>query len=396
MTDRIGPAILGRSRGGGWMSNETEWLLFLDESGDFSDPAASVCIAGFLLRAEEKGEDVSWLRRLLQTSFPDVSYPPHALYLNRDGFHLANWMLRGRPPIRGIETAALERLARLVEESPSPVATAFREAIAAGELPRWQELKAVEPELRWALPTEAQALRGLVERSRMEIVRVLEEVVARYGPERVFGVAAADPRIREEDDGPARDRYLALLEVVFERVLALFRKEPPERHKIWVRAAERKVSLPWGLELHLRAADVGGAVRAAERRPPLPLAPGVKADPHVRLVAMEPPRFDAEVHPGVVIADFLANRLREPLGQAKSWNEVREAAEGRQALPLETSPRLYPDVSLPTAAADGKPRRAIAAAFCGGEVPAVGDGPGWAREQAARWIEAITGKEARR
>jgi hypothetical protein len=379
------------------MASETEWLLFLDESGDFSDPVASVCIAGFLLRAEEKGGEDLWLRGLLARRFPEVEYPPHARFLNRDAFHLANWLLRDRPDIPGVSRDSLERLAALLcEKSASRAAMACRGAIDAGKVPRWEDLAELEPELQGALPTEFQTLRGLVDRSRAAIVAVLEEVRARYGDERVFAVAGADTRIREADDGPVRDRYLALLEVVFERVLALFRKEPPERHKIWVRAAERHVSLPWGLTLHLRHFDVGQAVRAAERRPPLALSPGVGADPHVRLVPMEPPRFDGDVHPGVVIADFLANRMREPLGASSPWREVREAAGGRVALPVETPPRMYPDVSLPTVAADGLPRRAIAAAFEGREPVGLEGARGWAKEQAARWVEAINGEGARR
>jgi hypothetical protein len=59
-----------------------EWQLFIDETGEFVDPAASVSVIGWLVQHRQNREFDQSLRSALGFVFPDAAWSPHASVLN--------------------------------------------------------------------------------------------------------------------------------------------------------------------------------------------------------------------------------------------------------------------------------------------------------------------------
>ena len=197
--------------------------------------------------------------------------------------------------------------------------------------------------------------------------------------------ASVDPTDEAEAD---TDRYLRALAVLFERVYALLRGSG--EHVVWVIPATRDVRAINGwARFHLRPKDVGDRIAEAERFP-LGAPKSGERDRQVRLVAGMPRAYDGHAHGGIVLADFVANSLRLPSAQARFWSEIVEVGADAFGLSLERAAGLLAAAGpLPCIAADGAARVAVAAVMADASAkPVLPTSPGWARDQAARWVVA--------
>jgi hypothetical protein len=175
------------------------------------------------------------------------------------------------------------------------------------------------------------------------------------------------------------DPYLALLEAVIERAVALARPAAGAGSVIDVGIASRSAPLRKRAAAHAAAA---GERPGRSRREAVAETPGgevVIGKPVVE--SLSNPR----AHPGLVLADFVANHLRS-VTVAASWKDVETYAADRLRLKVQIASEPLA-ASLPSMAAWGPAREAIARA-CGGE-PALLRGEGWHAEQARAWIQAI-------
>jgi hypothetical protein len=108
-------------------------------------------------------------------------------------------------------------------------------------------------------------------------------------------------------------------------------------------------------------------------------------------------RFDAGAPTGLVLADFLSNRLFHKLrGRTQPSLELVTAQTATaMSLPLACAPvDASATRALPTICSDGLARDRIREAYLGEKVTAEGVAPSWNREQAARWI-GFAGKAER-
>jgi hypothetical protein len=139
----------------------------------------------------------------------------------------------------------------------------------------------------------------------------------------------------------------------------------------------------------LRMDHLSDQVRRAERLPLL-APPEGSPDDRVRILQYRIQPYDQLVHPGIVLADFAANRLRASLGQAARWAELRRTAAGRVALSIEAPALAFPHAGpLPACALHGEARTKIAQAFETRTNVDLGRIlPGWGHDQAAAWIQA--------
>src|SRR5438874_1572983 len=64
------------------MAKLASWRFFVDESGQFGDPAEDVAVAGLLIR-DEPGRVTHELERGLRRAFPDLAWPLHAAVYDR-------------------------------------------------------------------------------------------------------------------------------------------------------------------------------------------------------------------------------------------------------------------------------------------------------------------------
>lgn len=364
---------------------DSVWSLYLDESGRFDRADEAVCVAGVLLREAPSREADAILRGVYRRIDPIAWYPPHATDLRLPAWWVGAWALASpadraaHPAARTIEQAA----ALCARASSEPALAALLARLERRSRPRHDELAAASSWLRRNHPALADALSDLARDVERRYRDVAGALLDRFGPDRCFAVAAGDDG-RAPPDGP--DRYLALLVPLFERVFALLRARPAERHTVWLFAATRDVHDPRLGARRLQPRDVGDRVRAAERF--AFEAPTTPTDPWVRLVVASTPSYEEAVPPGVVLADFVANRSRRALATNRPWDELRAELRAEARLPFEAVPRGAPALGLrPTVAASGAPRDAVARAFATGDA----DGPfgpaGWRSDQARRWAE---------
>jgi hypothetical protein len=365
------------------------WQLFLDESGDFGNNTAS-CVAGLLVQEPRSPAWDAAIREFLARSFPLVPYPPHAAALNRPASRVAGCLAcEPRTPLDRHAAAKCTRLADAVRAARAPELEVFVAEALAGRMPEVTHLDVASEWLERHAAPEYAALRSLCREQEHNFHFFLRRLCEDYGPTRCFMVGAACvPHVAWPEEAP-RDLYLATLEVLLERVLALLRADDQVRRHVWVHAATRHVSLPdLPAVVPLRAQDVGEAVARAEAFPYL-APPAGRRDDRVRLVADVPPRFDSRVPPGVVLADFVANRLRWQIERA-NWSGLARAMRKQLGLSGEAPARGLPAAGpLPTVAASGLARSAVIVAFDGKSAPALPSGPpDWPREQAEAWIAA--------
>ncbi len=374
---------------------ETEWGLYLDESGQFDRDDEAVCIAGVLLQEPPSGEGDDILRGVYRRIDPIAWYPPHATDLRLPAWWVAAWVLASpaarvsHPAARTIEHAT----ALCAASAAAPELAEMFSLLGRRRRPKRRPLASASTWLRRHHPAVARALSDLaldVERRYQDVAGALLD---RFGPDRCFALAASDDGSESPPpDGPS-DRYLALLVPLFERVFALLRARPAERHTVRVFAAERDVDDPvlgLGERRLLRPQDLSDCVRLAERFPFD--APGSPTDPWVRLVPMLTVPYEEVAPPGVVLADFVGNRCRRVLAGRSSWRDVQRELSLATRLPFEATTRACEALGpRPTVASTGAPRVAIARAFASGEndLP-VGGTTEWRQEQARRWIEVAS------
>ncbi len=361
------------------------WSLYLDESGRFDRADEAVCVAGVMLREPPSREADTILRAVYRRIDPIAWYPPHATDLRLPAWWIGAWAL-ATPADRAAHPAAqtIEHAAALcARSSAEPDLAEMFIALERGRRPKREALDDASRWLRQRHPAIADALTGLARDVERRYRDVAGELLDRFGADRCFAVAASDDG-RTPPDGP--DRYLALLVLLFERVFALLRSRPAERHTVWVFAATRNVHDPRVGSRPLQPRDVGACVRAAERFPFD--APSTTTDPWVRLVVASTPRYEDAVPAGVVLADFVANRSRRPLAANRPWRDLHRELVADTRLPFEAVPRGAPVSGLcPTVAATGSPRDAVARAFATGRVDGPSGSVGWRSEQARRWAE---------
>jgi hypothetical protein len=270
-------------------------------------------------------------------------------------------------------------------------------ALREGRRPAYDTLATASGWMRRRAAEVAADLLGLANDVERRYRLASTALAERFGPAGCLLVAASD-RGDATRAPTAPDRYLALLDVLFERVFALLRARPPERHVVWIVAATRRVRDAALGDRPLRAQDIGDCVRRAER---FPLdAPTGPTDPWVRLLPAMPEAYDERVRPGVVLADFVANRCRGPLASAPWWYALQAQLTDATGLPVEAVPRCTAGAGpMPTVAASGEGRTRLAETLAGAPTePWIEREGGWDLEQAQRWaraVEALRAEEER-
>ena len=356
-----------------------QWSLFVDETGPIHDPASAASLVGVLAEGEPF-EIARELRHRIERAMPEGAYPPHAVELRRT-WGVIRWLLRaGRPhPLLDLARAHLAAadLEAISDDRRPPDEVSSRITRAVEGTPLASQASALARRAKEALRREL----GAFSEAR--------EVLWLTG-----SVDAHDPR------GPGSPvaggaRYDAALRGLFERTLLLLRSPARERHVIRVVAARidrREPAL--GLALRpLMPRDIG---RAADEAQALPFhRVPASATPQVRFVPEVPPRYDANVHPGVVVADFVANELHAPLGQAGSLRRLLDHGFARTRLRGETTPRGLDVGVMPTPSAVGAEEVLWRAALEAAPRPDLSPRfPRWRYEQADRWAAALEGVEA--
>ncbi len=375
-----------------------EWQLFVDESGDMTPSDRRSVVVGLAWREEDTREGRRILHDYVRKMLPMVPYPPHATLLHQPASWPA-WRRCGADP-RGRGVLWAERSDRALEildaDDSSADVAAYRDALAAGSFPDYDLLRRVSHWLRGRdrricdglslCGAEAQvAYRGLC--------RTLAEFKA---PDGCFVVTAAPSRRANEDsadEDPADgDRYTSLLGAVLERTASLL-----SGHEGPTRLVRLHVARRWHRDIDLETLQqlsipsLGRIATASHKRSVGAYVPPALDAPFRFVVGnVWDANSDPSTHPGVALADWLANRLGDAFKALPPLSGLERATRRVAALPLTTAMRTLPDIGpMPAAAADGPAREAVLSAYERGlhtEISYVE--PPWAREQAERWIPA--------
>jgi hypothetical protein len=122
--------------------------------------------------------------------------------------------------------------------------------------------------------------------------------------------------------------------------------------------------------------------------------PLLLASPHhaPKLVNAGAQAYGPDVRPGLVLADFVSNRIRASALGARDlpWSRLARNVERRISLDVGIAPRfITSEARLPAIASAGSARTMIFNAFSGTPVdPALQPASQWARDQARSWLEA--------
>lgn len=375
--------------------DDESWILGVDESGRMK--GADGLVAGVLVRLDDTPANVGALREALLDLMPGIPWPLHATHLRRPTTHALGW-LAPSPQRASRFPEDFDRCAlalELLQRSEHPTLLRAVDAARGGMWSRI-EFGAADRAFRDEAPAAHRQLRPLVTDRFVRLSSWLAALTQRHRADGCFGVIAAGP-----DDGAlgvpvpggvGTDRYLALLEVLFERLLML-RCAPTLRRTLHVRVATRHIeehlgarrgfplrSTDW-LKLFERAAANVERCHGARVRRPRILAPQIVT------------KYDATAHPVVVIADLLANSTLALARARVSWRTLREHVTRASGLPLATvAEAVEGQPTLPAVAAAGSFRAAIRAAFEGGTPVPIEEEPQWAADQASEWIAAAGAK----
>lgn len=354
------------------------WELYIDESGELSGFSPSV-VVGVLLRRPVSREGLRGAFDLiLQGSTRRLAYPPHATELHAASGVLASWYV-------ATEDRPLEDVLHAMASDPNDAVRWYADAVSSGKAPPYETRAAVADWLARHEPSLAEEANAESERFRQamgELGRQLTSVADAL----VVGADASSTGLDEGSvgEGPIVDRYLSGLRALLERVVLLAKRSKVTRLEVSV--AKRWVRHPGLPPVDLRVADVGHAVRDTVGYPSASYVEGFEHD-GLRVVVMETANYDARVHPGIVVADFVANRLRRELfDQKRPWARLMSTCSRTFALPLEA---MLGEERVPTLACDGEPRAILRDGLRGQDVADRVDAlpRSWRREQVERWLE---------
>lgn len=356
------------------------WQLFVDESGDFRDPAEAVVLAGLALRTYDTTEFRLALQDDLASAFPCVPYPPHAAHLRVPGYLVACFLAHpegfSEPGLRRL----CDRAATLARESSHSAAVNFVRAIPKARPISRIPIGVTRAFDSWLLHAHP-AVHGGLARWTTGYASAAGEMLQRIaGRHEGFVVAAwQSPGLGAED---CDRRHDDLMEVLLERTAQVLASNEPPDDLVWLRIASPRHDY-----------DVATPRIAAERALRFPLGHQAACE-HVQFLPAMPAFYDERVHAGLVLADLIANKLRFALGQNQSWNQLGTWAADSVMFPIDVFARaLRRESTLPTLAADGTARQAIRQAFEGEDLQALYPrvaqcSPRWTGHQASAWLGA--------
>lgn len=360
--------------------------MFVDESGSFQDDDPSL-LTGLLL---ERCPDAlaARLRRRLIDIWGSGPWPPHAcdlrfpaarvlygLYERRDDMPEGRLMTEARSSIRELAASlAAGRMGARVAE------------ITAGSFPTWQDCQ--QADILLARHPRYGLLRKVAEDQERAMGKLIADLCAQAGgtvvaveaDREAAGEAPAGLKLRD-------DPYVRALKVMARRVARLAGRQPVEWHVL-----SRGVEVGGLGRVQMQGHFVNGILSAAAQ------ATGGRAimeAGHTTLRYRDSAETAQKVHPALVIADWLANRLRMRVTQHGGTYAALEAVCAGCVPQAGLLRRVPVDAALlgalPSVAAAGEPDNAIEQAFAGTPAAALtgaSSPTGWQWEQAKVWADA--------
>ncbi len=375
------------------------WNLYVDESGSSYDPNDLLVVVGIALNDPESPASTARLRRELERVYPVCPWPPHASSLNINASRLAAHLLVPEAPGETAQARLLRGLVRepcrRAQSSSDSSLDGFQRAIQQGRFPAFDQLQACDAWLSMHFPGIWHKLSHFRAAEDRRMRALLSMLARTFAPDKLLLLVSAskvaDARPVERQMGSTcvkRDPYVCLAEGLFERLFCLRCAGGASVESVWARLATRNIEIHgFPKPVGLYPIYVGDIVKGAMD---FPMDPAARSS--VRVIPLGPlNRYDSTAHPLLVVADYLANRLRKFLLRAPSLEGLERCPAlglpGQSRIPLKAVPRAAPSLgALPTIAGGGKARELVRQAFELRASPACdGITPTWARQQAEAW-----------
>ena len=358
-----------------------QWQIFLDESGEFSKNQTT-WLAGWAVQGPATPSQDKKLRAALQSAYPGVPWPMHATRENQPISH-ALYRLAKVPAPPHIEARCAPAVTALTGSS-SPIARAFvaaAHAAAAGfgkggrvEIDR-DISDAATLWLQEQDPGALELLWRIQKRQHSEMLEVLRSLAIGTHGARAFALVVESDPADADHLGPTRWREA--FEILLSRATDLIRASDGPGDQILVRAA----AYDGVRNRHLGA--ISGKLHTAPWFPTT--APCV-------VFPTKPQPYAEQTLAGVVVADYLANRIGRHLHGGLGLVAARVSRE--LGLPLVRVPTSAPRApELPACAATGASHRALVAARHGSAatIELRTGREAWKVDQALAWMHAQRG-----
>jgi hypothetical protein len=338
-----------------------EWLCFIDESGNFNDPESAVFTSAVLIECENEPTLIARIRQAIRQIGPLAPWPMHAWLAHRPTAH-ALWAI-ARPELAARHNlgASADAARRHWEETaPEALAKALAR-LKEGKEPRKDHLDALTR-------TEDNQNCFIAFASHASRLRCRMACLGRdLSQRRILGVIAGESQPLAAVSG---DRYLALLSTLLERVDELLALEGDDRPVNLIIATRRVIHPISGEEVELFELDSNACEKVFTVRPS-----GFDSGRTFHARAFQ--RYDHDVHPGLVLADFFANLTYRHARHARALIKLDRKIEINIGLSLcPGDPRRPHAAALGIAAEWLRDRRVDHSA----DIPGIE--PVWARDQA--------------
>jgi len=226
--------------------------------------------------------------------------------------------------------------------------------------------------------------------------QLCEALREHLGPSNIFVVGAGETsdEDRQQEFSPteAGQRYRSLMVALLERTVALLRGDQARREQVWVHALAPFFEGTQGHPpFHYSRAML---VEDLRRATALPRRTALSLHGHESVFLTEYPLYswNARTPPGLVLADFVANRLRSALRPGPGLLPLESQFSKKVGFFLSAVPQGWPAHELPSLAATGAPQEALRQAFLLRPPPhpwLPGVTPRWSREQGMKWLSIL-------
>jgi hypothetical protein len=315
-----------------------QWRLYVDEAGQFNNPSDEVTCAGLLVRRDISGSSPEEIRVALRNAAPELNWPLHSAHFGRPVLFALAAHARGKAIVTatlGDGSAAI--IAELRSADPDTTDRALTDLVARRE-PKLSDIGRLDRLFRDLNPPGHMALRERVKELQTilrRLIRSLATAASSGEGATAYTFAASERQVASErgtNGGrayPSR-RYDAVLFTLLRSVVRSLAHHGGVHH-VFVQVLTRSTLDPVldrDVPFHLRhlAALIAG------------LQPNTS---DVRLLPEATPRFDEEVHPALVLADYVASKSRPILarGELARVEQAlvdRFAAAPRSGVPART------------------------------------------------------------
>lgn len=356
----------------------TRWNLYIDESGDFSDPGEQVVVGGMLVRADASGFDEMRLKRALEEALPAIDWPPHTRYYDREAAHVMFAVRRAAAvPMGRHETDTVGLLKKV---APGAWRRALARSANAME-PAYEDVRLLSQTIRGDRSL-ARYWRGVVRERHASIRGILDS--ARASTPEAPAVLVLTDETRLGEAAGTTDRYLSLLGVAIERAAEVI-AALGGRHKLRLYVLSRGVRVEGcARSVGLTSEIVVDAVARVVGRDERGRVRFTHAEAVVDIACSEVRAWNADTPASLALADWLVYRGRHGVAPRRPLAATQQSLGDQCGLSACHA-------GLPTLAAYGDARERVAAAReRPAQPPPTLSGPPprrrWVAEQAERWV----------